>query len=193
MALTGILTCALLLIFCIRAWRKYPQLLLIVGIFFISYALVANIIRIGTIFGERLFYWPSAFVLMLVAWALVALYRKVIAEIPVSISRTRLATAAWALLAIPMVLMCIRTYRRNTDWSDNVTLAIQTAQDNPGSSKACAWAGGILIIQDQRPGLCPVWQGIARPCHGTGPLLPGCSLGTRQVLRPQQGPAALRH
>ena len=45
--------------------------------------------------------------------------------------------------------MSCRTVIRNTDWADNVTLAIATGRDNPRSSKACFWAGTVLIVADR--------------------------------------------
>src|SRR6185436_15174543 len=56
------------------AWKKLPQIALLLVLFFTSYFLVSNVIRIGTIFGERLFYWPSVFALIMIAWGIVSLY-----------------------------------------------------------------------------------------------------------------------
>jgi tetratricopeptide (TPR) repeat protein len=42
--------------------------------------------------------------------------------------------------------MGVRTWVRNTDWQDNIPLAIATARDNPMSAKACHWAGSVLIF-----------------------------------------------
>jgi tetratricopeptide (TPR) repeat protein len=44
--------------------------------------------------------------------------------------------------------MTWRTAVRNTDWADNIPLAISTARDNPASGKACSWAGAILLLSD---------------------------------------------
>jgi tetratricopeptide (TPR) repeat protein len=48
------------------------------------------------------------------------------------------------ILGILCVAMTVRTVNRNTDWEQNLTLAIATARDNPTSAKACFWAGNVL-------------------------------------------------
>jgi tetratricopeptide (TPR) repeat protein len=45
-------------------------------------------------------------------------------------------------------LMVWRTAIRNTDWADNIPLAISTARDNPNSGKACSWAGAVLMLSN---------------------------------------------
>lgn len=141
MPLIGILVCVLAGIVSARFWRRMPQLALVIGLFFVSYLLVSNAIRIGTIFGERLFYWPSAFVILLVAWAGVAAYQS-------GLQRRKVMTrcAASLLLLAAMAAMSMRTWVRNTDWEDNIPLAIATGRDNPMSAKACHWAGSVLVF-----------------------------------------------
>lgn len=134
-------------------WRTWPRAALLVLLFVASYALVANFLRIGTIFGERLFYWPSAFVLMLVSLALVRGWDAVGALPTCRILRTAGAVA----LTVACVAMSVRTIVRNPDWKDNIHLALATAADNPGSAKACFWAGSILIHQQQQP----AWVSLA--------------------------------
>jgi len=48
-----------------------------------------------------------------------------------------------------VLLMGWRCRIRNTDWASNIALAISTARDNPGSGKACAWAGAVLAVADR--------------------------------------------
>ena len=137
----GILFCLLCVIMAVRWWRKRPQLSLLLGLFFLGYFLVSNIIRIGTIFGERLFYWPSIFVIILFAWAATSVY-------VLAARRRAIATRVTALLLLTAALgaMGYRTYVRNTDWTDNITLAVATGRDNPASAKACLWAGSMLVV-----------------------------------------------
>jgi len=144
-AAAGLLVCTLALILALRTWRKAPLISLLLGLFAASYLLIANFLRIGTILGERLFYWPSVFVLLLVAWAAVAAYHRLAATLR-TLPRT---AAALLLLALPAWWMAAITRQRNTDWADNVSLAISTARDNPASGKACGWAGAVLIISDR--------------------------------------------
>jgi tetratricopeptide (TPR) repeat protein len=178
-AALGILLCLLAGIISFRSWKKYPQIALLIGLFFSSYFLVANVIRIGTIFAERLFYWPSVFLLILFSWAAVALCRALpdffasfvekpgrgfsvtsgpdsapVQEANVSLPFTpgaaRFIRPVWigatTLLVVALGLMSWRTYVRNTDWADNITLAIATGRDNPNSAKSCLWAGSMLVI-----------------------------------------------
>ncbi len=142
--LVGLLACLLAILASVRFWRRTPQIALIAGLFLSSYILVANIIRIGTIFGERLFYWPSAFVLILIAWGMVWLCQWLAAR------RAQVAIAAGAaLLLVAFIAMSRLTWVRNTDWADNITLAIATCRDNPQISKACAFAGTQLLLSDR--------------------------------------------
>jgi tetratricopeptide (TPR) repeat protein len=147
-AVAGMMILALALVLALRQRRHIPAFLLLLGLFVTSYVLVSNYLRIGTIFGERLFYWPSVFVLIMVAWAAVAGYQKLLAARPVASHRT-LLLGALIVLAVPVGLMSRITWQRNTDWSNNIALAISTARDNPGSSKACCWAGSILVVADR--------------------------------------------
>jgi tetratricopeptide (TPR) repeat protein len=145
--LLGILVIVLAGIMSWRHRKTLPALALVLGLFFTAYILVANFLRIGTIFGERLFYWPSAFVILLVAWAGVSLWTRAAA---IS-GRQRLEVRAiLALLFVAaMVGMSMRTWIRNTDWEDNIPLAIATGRDNPMSAKACHWAGTVLIMSEK--------------------------------------------
>ncbi|HUO08612.1 MAG TPA: hypothetical protein VM008_09960 [Phycisphaerae bacterium] len=140
LAALGILSCLLGLIVSIKAWRKLPQIALVLCLLMASYGLVANVIRIGTIFGERLFYWPSAFVLMLAAWALVSIFQQL------RQAQLRAVAGLTGLLLVTAIgLMCRKTWIRNTDWESNITLAVATGRDNPMSGKACSWAGSALV------------------------------------------------
>jgi tetratricopeptide (TPR) repeat protein len=147
-AAAGMLVVGLAVLAAFRNRRNMSLWVLVLGLFGASYILVANVLRIGTIFGERLFYWPSVFALMLVASGVVAGFERLHAARAGMIRRIAvvgLATAA----AVPVALMAHLTWQRNKDWSDNITLAISTARDNPNSAKALCWAGSILVVTNQ--------------------------------------------
>jgi tetratricopeptide (TPR) repeat protein len=159
-AAAGLMLSVLAVVLAYRTWRKFPQIALLLAFFATSYMLVANFLRIGTIFGERLFYWPSVFFLMMLSWALVAAHRTLAGNwlkdhpprdsapaTPAFIRRLNLT--ALLLLSASVILMGIRTAVRNTDWKNNIALAISTARDNPQSGKALAWAGATLIVSDR--------------------------------------------
>ena len=144
--LAGILIVGLMGIVLVREWKRRSPVCLVIALLGCSYALVANVLRIGTIFGERLFYWPSLFFFMLIAWAAVRAYTSLVE----SRSRRAVQWSAAGLAALLVVGMSVRTIIRNTDWADNTTLAIATARDNPRSAKACYWAGTILAMNPDR-------------------------------------------
>ncbi len=157
--LAGMLIIALVAIMAIRMWRKSPQFILILGLFLSSYALVANIIRIGTIFGERLFYWPSAFVLMLVAWAGVRIFElaKPVPGVKFGPVPPAYRVVMPSLLCVLLGLMSYRAVIRNPDWRSDVALALATADDNLYSTKACGWAGNVLVQCDN-----PEWVAFGK-------------------------------
>jgi tetratricopeptide (TPR) repeat protein len=145
--LAGICLTGLALLAAFKLWRKAPYVALTVALFACSYALVANFLPIGTIMGERLFYFPSIFVLLIAAAAGWNLFLKTQAAAKASGNNGHVLfvrAAAVCLLAILSIAMTVRTVIRNTDWQDNITLAVATARDNPASAKACFWAGNIL-------------------------------------------------
>lgn len=147
-AIFGILICVLLIVLSIHLWKKKPQFLLLAGFSVLSYMLVANYVRIGTIFGERLFYWPSVFVLIILAWGTVEFGRYCLTAYTQQISPLFFRGVSATLLVAAVALMSARTIQRNPDWTDNISLAISTARDNPNSGKACSWAGSILLASD---------------------------------------------
>jgi protein O-mannosyl-transferase len=144
--LAGILIVALLGIVMVREWKRRSPICLVIALLASSYALVANVLRIGTIFGERLFYWPSLFFFMLIAWVAVTAYTSV----PAADRKFAYRWGAAAIAVLAVVAMSWRTIVRNTDWADNTTLAIATARDNPRSAKACFWAGVVLATNPDR-------------------------------------------
>jgi tetratricopeptide (TPR) repeat protein len=143
-ALLGLVLVAAAGIAVFGRWKQWGKAVLVIGMLACSYALVANVLRIGTIFGERLFYWPSAFGIILVSMGLVKLW-DLVAELP---TKTALRWIGGVGVTAACGAMCARTIERNPDWTNNDTLAISTGRDNPSSSKACFWAGSILIASD---------------------------------------------
>lgn len=79
----------------------------------------------GTIMAERLMYLPSA--------CLIAL---LVAGVYWTATRLKVAALAPAVLAVALTLCSIRTFVRNSDWSDELTLWTATAQAAPNSFKS---------------------------------------------------------
>ncbi len=131
----------------ISYWKTSPRLVAVLALFASSYVLVGNFIRIGTIFGERLFYWPSVFFLMIVAYIVVRLYQRLAARAMNGVRLLWTRRLAVAAVIIATIAASVRTVVRNPDWYDNISLALATAQGNPNSAKACDWAGSVLVCQ----------------------------------------------
>jgi len=148
----GLLVTALGLVVTAAYWRRLPRVVLCIWLFVFAYALASNFLRIGTIFGERLFYWPSVFVSMLMALGLVKMWAAAADSPRVVFQRGVIAM----LFAAACVAMSWRTVTRNTDWADNIPLAIATGRDNLQSAKACYWAGSTLTSQDSQPDKKPL-------------------------------------
>jgi tetratricopeptide (TPR) repeat protein len=76
----------------------------------------------------------------------VRIYQRVIALPKFNVAHWTRPLAVTAMLAVLMV-GSYRTVQRNPDWHDNIALALATAQGNPNSAKACAWAGAVLVSE----------------------------------------------
>jgi len=145
--LLGLLITATTAAAIISYWKHSPRLVAVLVLFASSYLLVGNLIRIGTIFGERLFYWPSVFFLMLAAYLIVRTYDRLTRIFPTALGARWARVAAGLVVAAALVAGSVRTIIRNPDWHNNLALALATAQANPQSAKACEWAGSVLLSQ----------------------------------------------
>jgi len=139
--------------------RRAPAVSLGLSFFLLTWALTSNfVILIGTIFGERLLYLPSAGACLAIASGLFALGR----PLPVR----RLLSGAVAVLVLAGGA---RTWARNRDWKDNASLFASTAAASPRSCKALdgyaselftagrpkeaiAWAERALAVYPDYPG-----------------------------------------
>lgn len=115
------------------------------GVFLVTWLVTSNLfVPVGTILGERLLYLPSAGVCLAVAAVLTALAAQPRARVAVFL-------AGGALVA----LGAARTWARNTDWKDNLTLFAVTARTSPRSCKALnAYASELFTAgraADARP------------------------------------------
>ena len=99
------------------AWRSVA---LLCAMILASYALISNtVLLIGVPLAERLMYWPSVPVLLLVAVGSAEFWRRYCGPGRVLEPRRRLL----GLLAVLLVVaLGLRTVVRNADWADNVTL-----------------------------------------------------------------------
>lgn len=104
-------------------------------VYLLGFAVIGNIfLPVGTIMGERLVYFPSAGLCLLV----------VLLWIPLLKRNSRLA---WAIIAVIMVFLSTRTVLRNRDWRDNFTLFSTDVLAVPGSAKLHAMLGGQYMLR----------------------------------------------
>jgi len=117
----------------VAIWRREAGLLVAGAIYFAGFAATSNIVaRTGTIFAERLAYFPSAGFCLLVA-ILCAWLAK------------RHRIAAIVLLAVSVTGFAVRTFARNRDWRDNTALYMSAADAVPNSAKMRAFRGIVYL------------------------------------------------
>ncbi len=113
--------------------RRQAGLLVAGAIYFAGFAATSNIVmRTGTIFAERLAYFPSAGFCLLVAILCAWL-------------ANRHRIAAIALLAVAVTGFAVRTFARNRDWRDNTALYMSAADAVPNSAKMRAFRGIVYL------------------------------------------------
>ncbi len=113
---------ALIAILAVRARRIEKPILFFPAFFFIALAPTSNVIVvIGSIMAERFLYLPSVGLAGLAAAAICALGQR---------------RMLWAAVALPCFALAARTYARNLDWKDDLSLWSSAVEAVPGSAKA---------------------------------------------------------
>ncbi len=121
---------ALIAILAVRARRAEKPVLFFLTFFFIALAPTSNlIVLIGSIMAERFLYLPSAGLAGLAAVAIYALGRR-------RQHRPQALQIAWAAMALACIALTARTYARNLDWKDDLSLWSSAVDAVPGSAKA---------------------------------------------------------
>lgn len=106
----------------VALWKKsVPATLCLIGMA-LTYGMVSNLpTLVGTIMGERLMYLPSAFGMILLGWALMGW------------NKTLSSRYGPALLALLLILACIRTFTYARLWNNPVRLYQTVIAQEPGS------------------------------------------------------------
>jgi len=164
-AIAALAGCAAAAAVAFRSWARRKPLFFAVAFFFVAISPTSNlVILIGSIMAERFLYLPAVGYAIAVVWALDALWRRVPAGRPLY---RRLAGAGLALLLLGLA---VRTYRRNGDWLDpqrfwlssveaapqsyktNLTAAVDTALATPEDVlRSIRYADRALAILDPLP------------------------------------------
>jgi tetratricopeptide (TPR) repeat protein len=138
-------------------------------LFLLSWLPTSNLaIVIGTIFGERLLYLPSAGICIAAASGALAFG-----------SRPKLEKAVVVAIALIVATGASRTWTRNRDWTDNLTLFAATAASSPRSCKALDGYASELLSSG-RPAEARVWAERALGIH---PAYAGAHLTLAKALR----------
>jgi len=119
----------LLSILAMRRRRAAKPMLFFLAFSFVAISPTSNlIVLIGSIMAERFFYLPSVGLAGCVASAIYALVRRS--------PRWRSETVAWAALMAVCLALGARTYARNLDWKDDLSLWASAVNVSPSSAKA---------------------------------------------------------
>jgi hypothetical protein len=115
-------------------WRKQPLFTWGVGLFFLMQLLTANLLfPIGSIMGERFLYLPSVGFAVVAALGLLGLGQFLARQLGYGSRGTAVLSAGLALLILGA--LGTRTYLRNFDWQDELSLWRSAVQNAPDSFK----------------------------------------------------------
>ncbi|TSC74858.1 MAG: hypothetical protein G01um101444_149 [Parcubacteria group bacterium Gr01-1014_44] len=106
-------------------------------VFLAPYLMISNLVKpVGTIMGERLMYFPSLGLVILLAWLLERLLN----------SKKKTVYLALALI---LAFFSARTIIRNKDWRDAKTLFTATVQESPRSLITRTALAAVYIKADE--------------------------------------------
>jgi tetratricopeptide (TPR) repeat protein len=138
-----------------------------------SYFLVGNFVLIGTIFGERLIYLPSAFFLILLAMAMRQLPPRWLA----------------GLMAVALLLASLRTVTYAARWNDPMRFFQQSLQEQPDNVQlGMVYAMKLYHLGD----LAGAQQAINQACQHTPDCWKAWYLSAMVALDRGDRPQALR-
>jgi tetratricopeptide (TPR) repeat protein len=96
------------------------------GMAFVTFLPTSNLLfPIGTIMAERFLYLPA-----------IAMAACLVLGVCAAGERLGRAKAAWAVLSVAIAALAVRTWVRNADWQDDLSLANATVRSSPRSFKA---------------------------------------------------------
>lgn len=161
--------------------RRAPAASLGIACFLLTWALTGNVfLVIGTIFGERLLYLPSAGACLAIASGITALSR-------------RLAVPAFTSGVIALFVLAggARTWARNPDWKDNLSLFASAAAESPRSCKALDGYASALFTAG-RPKEALAWAERALAVYPDYPSAHGTMAKSLRVIANDESDPAQR-
>lgn len=121
---------ALIAVLAVRARPIEKPILFFLAFFFIALAPTSNlIVLIGSIMAERFLYLPCVGLAGLAAAVIYALRQRISL-------RPQALAMAWAAAAVLCFALAARTYARNLDWKDDLSLWSSAVDAVPGSARA---------------------------------------------------------
>jgi tetratricopeptide (TPR) repeat protein len=139
--LVALAACAALAAVAVVCYRRSQPVFFFMTFFFATLAPTSNLaILIGTIMAERFLYLPSIGFAGCLVWAVYTVCH-------------RSPRAAPAVLALVAVAFAARTYTRNFDWFDDLSLWTSAAQASPASYKPHTLLAGYYSVAASEPKL----------------------------------------
>jgi hypothetical protein len=136
------------------AYRHHRTVFFGAVFFLLTFSVVSNVfVLIGTIFGDRLIYFPSVGFCLVAAVGLRELSRRLAGE--------NVAVVLVPVMAVVLGLHMWRAVERTADWVDEYTLYTHDVEVVPGSTKAQNNSGAIRIkAKEYEEGLAQLRRAI---------------------------------
>ena len=137
-ALVALVTLLGLIVLAVYNYRRNRPVFFFIMFFFGTILPTANLLKIiGSIMAERFLYLPSLGFAGCVVVAVYAAWRNIASQLDISgwAKRIWLQVAARGTLALLVVLLGARAFKRNYDWEDDVHLWTQAVEACPNSFK----------------------------------------------------------
>jgi len=140
----------LILLLALRSRRAGKPMLFFLSFFFVALSPVSNlVVLIGSIMAERFLYLPSVGLAGCVVAGIHALGARGLGK---SLIKWSAARFGWVALGCVCLALGARTYARNLDWKDELSLWSNTVDVTPGSAKAHY---NLAKTLESRPGRMP--------------------------------------
>jgi tetratricopeptide (TPR) repeat protein len=125
-------------------YRRSPNTFFFAGFAFLAFLPASNLLfPIGTIMAERLLYLPSVGLMACLGLAVYAL--------PFGSATVSRRFAAPAILCLLAIAFTGRTWARNADWRDDITLARSAVEASPRSFKSHKILAAALLASGRDP------------------------------------------